>query len=161
MRSHEPNWAPVTVPIPTPDWRSWSRLSPEGLDCAVQAVVDEMQSGQSLDDVDVAMSQVPPVLRTHWLLDWLRYEVLQGGFVSYLENSHGRYADETVEALREIGASATADLLRAAIALHAGPGRHPGPDLEGAFYADDEGWEAKWMDHLVRRVAELADSQSD
>jgi hypothetical protein len=56
-----------------PDWRSLSRLPPEDLDCAVHDLVDEVQGGQSFEDADVAMSQVPAVLRLRWLLDWLRY----------------------------------------------------------------------------------------
>jgi hypothetical protein len=45
-----------------------------------------------------------PGEQTFWLVELLNYEVGNGGFVQYFANTEGAYVDDTVQALRTIGA---------------------------------------------------------
>jgi uncharacterized protein DUF4375 len=44
-------------------------------------------------------------------LNWLEFEVVQGSFLAYFANSHGRHAAPAAQALRTIGATETASVL--------------------------------------------------
>jgi hypothetical protein len=63
---------------------------------------------------------------------WLESEINNGGFEQYFSNSSGDYALDTPEALDEIGAHQTANLVRKAIDLFPGgaPSRDRQPRVE-------------------------------
>jgi hypothetical protein len=64
--------------------------------------------------------------KTFNVVYWLEAEINNGGFNQYFFNSAGDYAQETVMALRRIGAHHTSEILLAAMGLF--PGRAPSQD---------------------------------
>jgi len=58
-----------------------------------------------------------PEQRPAHLVFWYESEVQNGGHLQYFENRRGRYLQETVAALRALGASNQASVLTEAIAL--------------------------------------------
>jgi hypothetical protein len=57
-----------------------------------------------------------PDEQTFWLVELLNYEVGNGGFVQYFANTEGEYVDDTVQALRAIGALGQCAVFEEAVA---------------------------------------------
>jgi Domain of unknown function (DUF4375) len=64
---------------------------------------------------------LPKALRTAQLIGWLDFEVNLGGIIGWLTNSSGCYAPETADALDRIGAYASAEIVRKALAFSEWP----------------------------------------
>jgi hypothetical protein len=62
-------------------------------------------------------SQLKPRVRAAYCLHQLEAEVNNGGFHQFFSNSTGEYVRETIQALIDIGASKTCDLLKRAVAI--------------------------------------------
>lgn len=61
------------------------------------------------------LDALTPSARTIYFVSVLDREVFNGGFHQYFSNSSGKYAQETLAALRELGAVEIAELLAEAI----------------------------------------------
>lgn len=79
-----------------------------------------------------------PAVQVGCLLHALEAEVNNGGFDQFFLNSSGRYARQTLDALKAIGATHTVELLNAAIATAYPEGYPDNPDEhEDTSDADD------------------------
>ncbi|KHD77694.1 hypothetical protein MB27_09490 [Actinoplanes utahensis] len=98
-------------------WSELKGLPPNSLQ---KVLLDElrviMSAEASAEHEDERLAGLAAPLRVLWLLNWLDFEVAQGGLLAYLTNSHGRHAAQAGAALREIGAPAMAAVLDAAAA---------------------------------------------
>lgn len=93
----------------------WNRLARMTSGERQQALLDELDSamGSALEPGEEArrLRQLPEPLRAMWLMNWLDFEVSQGSLLAYFYNSHGRFAVETSDLLRRIGALRMAGVL--------------------------------------------------
>lgn len=76
------------------------------------ALCDWTEFGEHLDVIS-------PEAQVFYLCNTLDAEVNNGGFGAFIYNSSGQWGPETVEALKTVGASQTAELLRQVIDLFA------------------------------------------
>lgn len=79
--------------------------------------VSEVFANLHGDDEDEALSALPVPLADLWILQWLDYEVIQGGLATYFMNFHGRQALLAVDALRRCGLEDAAQCLSQAHAI--------------------------------------------
>lgn len=92
---------------------------PDEFVCASRAQVfdiahdylENVFKGRYLDDEDEALMALPMPLSDYWIVQWLDYEVVQGGLATYFTNSHGRQALLAVDALRRCGLEGAAQCL--------------------------------------------------
>jgi hypothetical protein len=109
--------------------------------------------------------ELPGAVRTFVLADQLDGEVRNGGFLQYFSNPSGEYYKEALEALREVGAVHSLDILSRAVERFgaSGPSRdrdarndqlaklmdgandRPFDDLDEQWYEDPDRLEAKLM----------------
>ena len=73
--------------------------------------LENVFKGRYLDDEDEALLALPMPLSDCWMVQWLDYEVVQGGLATYFMNSHGRQALLAVDALRRCGLEDAAQCL--------------------------------------------------
>lgn len=76
--------------------------------------VDEVMDGHDGAEEDSILAGLRPPLNVMFLLNWLDFEVMQGSFLAYFLNSHGRHARLAARALETIGAAQTASVLERA-----------------------------------------------
>ncbi|MEV6302151.1 DUF4375 domain-containing protein [Actinoplanes sp. NPDC051861] len=107
-----------------------------------------MPAGADEHAEDDRLAELAPRLRTLWLLDWLDFEVAQGGLEAYFTNSHGRHASLAVAALRDIGATTMASVLDTA---RSAAGRAALRALTDRFEeaAETDGWGDKLDTYLA------------
>ena len=79
--------------------------------------VSEVFANRHGDDEDEALRALPVPLADLWILQWLDYEVIQGGLATSFMNSHGRQALLAVDALRRCGLEDAAQCLSQARAI--------------------------------------------
>jgi hypothetical protein len=102
----------------------------------------------------------------------LEREVNNGGFSQYFENSSGRYANDTIDMLREIGADRTAKILEEAIAFFPNKKVPTDEDLKMGAYNQikdeaNKGWDMldsqffKYEDDLNQLNMEYVKSHKD
>jgi hypothetical protein len=63
------------------------------------------------------LERVGPTSRTVFLVRWFGGQVINGGLRGFLANASGAHAAETLDALRQIGASISAELLERALSV--------------------------------------------
>lgn len=115
-----------------------------------------LTSELSIEQQTELLAALPPPLRVLFLLDWLDFEIAQGSLVAYFTNSHGRHAEQALEALWEIGATRMAEALSEAIQTSADP-----PDAARLIEltdryedaADQDAWGDKLETYLRRTIA--------
>lgn len=92
--------------------------------------LDDAMRGHYGAEEDALLAGLHPPLNVMFLLNWLEFEVMQGSFLAYFANSHGRHATLAAQALRTIGATETASVLDRA--------RHVFEANSGAWHARQE-----------------------
>jgi len=86
-------------------------------DIAGKHIRDNVKDWTEPDQLTVAVDQLQGPVKTTYLIGVLNQQVMNGGFIQYYDNSFGRFAYETLDALKEIKATKTFDLLRESIEL--------------------------------------------
>ena len=61
------------------------------------------------------INSMPPPYKEIYLINNLNFDVANGGFSQWLRNICGGYAEETILALKVVGAKKTADIVQSAI----------------------------------------------
>ena len=167
------------------DWTRVAEMLPAERQQALLAELDlVMASPLESDEEDRRLRQFPEPLRALWLVNWLDYEVAQGSLLAYFYNSHGRFADETTDLLRRIGADEMADVMEQASATiepapdesadgadrqqeystRLGHSSSPGADQMDSFTdrywiaAENDGWGDKLDAYIAAQVEALADA---
>jgi Domain of unknown function (DUF4375) len=99
-----------------PDWQHLSTLNDGDLQMGLLNWIDQVMHGHhgTEDEEDAILAGLRPPLDVMFLLNWLDFEVVQGSFLAYFLNSHGRHASLAAQALRTIGAAETASVLERA-----------------------------------------------
>lgn len=100
----------------SPDWRLLADLTPADLQAALLDQAGAEMTGKSDREEDDLLRTLPEPVRAVWLLDWLDFEVAQGGLLAYFGNSHGRHAALAVGVLHRIGADRMGDVVARAAA---------------------------------------------
>jgi Domain of unknown function (DUF4375) len=113
---------------PEPDWQRLSTLDDGDLQMGLLNWLDEAMRGHYGEEEDALLASLHPPLDVMFLLNWLEFEVVQGSFLAYFANSHGRHATLAAQALRTIGATDTASVLDRARAV---------------FEANSDAWHAR------------------
>jgi len=78
---------------------------------------DRVKDWTQPDQLSIAVDQLNGPVKTTYLIGVLNQQVLNGGFQQYYDNRYGRFAYETLTALKEIKAKNTHDLLRKSLEL--------------------------------------------
>ncbi|MBA4745826.1 MAG: DMP19 family protein [Muricauda sp.] len=76
---------------------------------------------------EASFRNMPELLQVVWLINELEAEVNNGGYLQFFTNSSGRYADETLDALKLIGATYNHKFLKSAfqvLSKHSDPPNH-------------------------------------
>jgi len=97
--------------------------------------LEDVFKGRYLDDEDEALRALPLPLSDYWVLQWLDYEVVQGGLATYFINCHGRQAHLAINALRRCGAEDVAKCLEEAhsvVSKHKAAWENRNRDLDAA-----------------------------
>jgi hypothetical protein len=97
--------------------------------------LEDVFKDRYLDDEDEALRALPVPLSDYWVLQWLDYEVVQGGLATYFMNSHGRQARFAADALRRCGAEDVAKCLEEAssvVSRHEAAWEERNRDLDAA-----------------------------
>jgi hypothetical protein len=111
-----------------PDWQRLSNLDDGDLQMGLLNWLDEVMRGHHAPEEDAILAGLRPPLNLMFLLNWLEFELIQGSFLAYFSNSHGRHARLAAQALRMIGATETASVLDRA---------------RGVFEANSDAWHAR------------------
>jgi Domain of unknown function (DUF4375) len=173
-----------------PDWQRLSTLDDGDLQMGLLNWLDDAMHGHDGTEEDAILAGLRPPLNVMFLLNWLEFELVQGSFLAYFANSHGRHATLAGQALRTIGATETASVLdRARGVFEANAGAwharqeelnqleeyavvtpYTGlPGVDALSDLTDEYWEAQRRDHFShlfddyfrRSVSELAATEPD
>lgn len=86
-------------------------------DLAGQFIRDNVTNWANPEELTEAVDKLDKAAKTTYLLGILNQQVMNGGFIEYYGNAYGRFAYETLEALREIGADKTFKLLSRSLEL--------------------------------------------
>jgi hypothetical protein len=86
-------------------------------DIAGKHIRDSVKDWTQPDHLTIAVNQLQGPTKTTYLIGILNQQVLNGGFIQYYDNRHGRFAYETLTALKEIKATKAHDLLRESLEL--------------------------------------------
>nr|BFE60566.1 hypothetical protein GCM10020063_050920 [Dactylosporangium thailandense] len=97
-------------------WQELRGLPAGDLQAVLLTELDVVMAGRSERDEDELLAGLPAPMRVLWVLSWLDFEISQGSLLAYFSNTHGRHAAQAVQALRDIGAAAMADVMVLAIA---------------------------------------------
>src|SRR4029077_13461908 len=111
-----------------PDWQRLSTLDDGELQMGLLNWLGDAMRGHEGAEEAAMLAGLRPPLNVMFLLNWLEFEVLQGSFLAYFANSHGRHAALAAQALRTIGATETASVLDRA---------------RGVFEANSDPWHAR------------------
>ena len=88
-----------------PHWAGLARSDDPNLYGTLQKWLDAAMKGKYGEpDEDTVLAQLAPPLRIVWVLGWLEFEVLTGGFNAYFMNDQRSHADMAADALRTIDA---------------------------------------------------------
>ncbi len=83
---------------------------------AVNGINEKMLTSEN-DDWYNYVVNLPIKEKYTYIIIIMNEEVLNGGFDQYFTNTYGRFAYETVPALKEIGASKRADIVKRAFEM--------------------------------------------
>jgi hypothetical protein len=108
-------------------------------------------------DSDTVLGRLPKGLQHVWHFAGIEYEVPNGGFNQFFSNCSGKFALETIEALRAVGVKGEAEILEKAIKLFEKHVGRPASSRE-RWYGDPCPEEP--LDPLERQFCELVESQA-
>jgi hypothetical protein len=113
------------------------------------------------NDVSWDVDKLKPAPQAAILAMWFDGEINNGGFVQYLTNPTGRFALETLDMLRAIGAEKSIDLLESALTIF--PNGIPSKDdVEREHQVQEAGEEAwKLIKGLTSQYYSLFETQSE
>jgi Domain of unknown function (DUF4375) len=84
---------------------------------AGQHIRDNVKDWKEPGQLTNAVAKLKGPAKTTYLIGILNWQVMNGGFIQYYNNSYGQFAYETLTALKEINASGTHDLLKASLEI--------------------------------------------
>ena len=105
-------------------------------------------------------ARLKPGVRVAYCLHRLEAEVNNGGFHQFFSNSTGEYVRETIQALADIGASKTCNLLKRAVAIGF-PSGYPSDASEYESAVADFDDVADDLDRLDQQFFEYAEPLTD
>lgn len=118
-------------------------------DLAGQFIRDNVKDWTNREQLSSAVNKLSEPAKTIYLIGILNQQVMNGGFVQYYDNSYGRFAYETLEALKNVGAYKTFALLGRSLEL-INPDRKVGTDFMNLIikrgYPTDAATEGKLND---------------
>ena len=111
-----------------PNWQQLSTLNDGDLQMSLLNWIDGVMHGHYGAEEDTILGGLRPPLDVLFVLNWLDFEVMQGSFLAYFLNSHGRHARLAAQALKTIGADKSASVVERAL---------------GVFEANSAAWDAR------------------
>ncbi len=147
-------------------------------DIAGKYILDNVTDWTQPTQLTAAVDKLQGPTKTTYLIGILNMQVLNGGFIQYYDNSYGQFAYETLDALKEIKATMTHDLLKESLELINPDGKRNADfkelvikrkyktdliiegkldELDNKYYnlADTENTEKLLGDYLKERISEL------